>query len=304
MGTELNKRQKYNCIIEEIDPMQKEELNNRIKNHGNLEPWLLTFVERFCQLANKKNLSKKDIFDKCQNPEFQLPQLKHQQIFSPSTLSTITNPESENIRLPSINNLITLSKFFDVSIDYLVGLSEFKNHIDDSQIRNSGLTPKIIEVSNLYSRILEQNKYLPVFPTETSSDSAEYYPCPDDNGFFPEYCYGNNVYSKEQIFEKMDKIIEEFPDFFSVTPKGEICEKKKEFNNIKPNKHIFETLELILTYNNGALINGLADYLFSSAEVKYPYSPAPDEAPKSDALLLLNIFIQLTTLRESKRATT
>lgn len=298
-------RTKYNCIIEEIDNAQIHELQEHINKSKNLEPWLLTFVKRFCILANRQNLSKKDVSEACLNNKLQKPHLKGTRDILPApTLSSITNPDSENIRLPNVNHLIVLSKFFDVSIDYLVGLSDMKKNDNVPINQKLGLTEKSIRILMLYNRILQLNKYSP-FPEcglPTKSDNSldiEDFPSYDSDGFFEKYYYNNQSFTKEKFVNEINSLFSDFSDIFSEQATLTLRERKEIFDNIKPEHNMHKTLELLLSHNNGNLLNLISQYLHFS-DTNNIIQPPPDYASQ-EALLLSKIQNELVRIHDSQK---
>lgn len=298
-GFFMSQRKKYNCIIEEIDNKQKKDLEIKIEKKDSLEPWLLTFIERFSSLANEKSLSKKAISDECQKSEIQNPQLKGSKDVLPQpTLSSITNPDSDNVRLPNINHLIVLSKFFNVSIDYLVGLSDTKNVNLLPVLESLGLSENSINLLKFYHTMISFPNYSP-FPESgliTDDDGCldvEKLPQIDSDGFYDKYYIGDKSYSKKDYKHAITSIMEEYPDFFLFPLSHNIKENRKRFEALIPYTNFYSTIDILLSYENGLLLNLLSKYLFSVSEY--------DNSEYSDAVLLSQIHTCIVRMHDSLR---
>ncbi|EGT2198689.1 TPA: XRE family transcriptional regulator [Clostridioides difficile] len=79
---------------------------------------MATFGERFKQLREEKKLTQDELVSKFNKVYFTS--------FNKSTISQYEN----NKRKPEINVLENWADFFDVSIDYLLGRTLVRNHID------------------------------------------------------------------------------------------------------------------------------------------------------------------------------
>ena len=293
----MSSRKKYNCIIEEIDNMQIADLKSKIDDKDSLEPWLLTFIKRFSSLANERALSKKAISDACQESSLQSPQLKgNKDILPQPTLSSITNPDSDNVRLPNVNHLIVLSKFFGVSIDYLVGLSSTRD-VNMLPILNSfGLSECSIDRLKLYKKLFDFPKFSPfpksgiIFDNSGNMD-IENLPQSDADGFYDKYYVGNKCFSKEEYKQVLLSFMEDFPEYFKLPFSSNIALNRERFYKMLPDSFFFSTIDSALSYENGLLINLLSQYLFSCS--------SSDDPASSDALLLSKITSCLVRLHDS-----
>lgn len=106
----------------------------------------MTFGERFKQLRLEKGLKQQELIE-----EFNKA---YGYNFSKSSISQYEN----NKKKPEINALISFASYFDVSIDFLLGISENKNHtiipIKDNQYEIV-LAKEHFEISKLMGKIYE-----------------------------------------------------------------------------------------------------------------------------------------------------
>lgn len=263
----------YSKEIGELDPYEKNELRRKVHHSPNLDPWLIHFIERFHQLA--EGTSKKSISKMCkQNSTL----LNNRRDLPTSTLSDITNPKSDKLRAPSINNLISLSEYFGVSIDYLVGKTDCIHPEYEKIHQFSGLSDEAIDCLILKKRLfnkpictrvcdslpLDEDGLLDVSrlsqtPNEPSKNSLYQY---EKNGNIKEV-------EQEKIILAINKLIEKFPAIIPSdreikcedSPKI-IEEKINEFETYCPNEYYFQALNKLITYKNGYLINLLGNYLY------------------------------------------
>ena len=331
MKIKLNKpKKKYNCIVEEIDPKQISVLKAKIQEASNLEPWILTFVKRFHELANNKGYSKKDISDYCEKESVQKPQLKPKGDALPtSTLSAITNPESDNIRIPNINNLIMLAKCFNVSIDYLVGMTNCEHPQYEEFHQITGLSDSAITSLKLKKTFSDIPPYS-LFPNSSLSlDNSgnldvEALPNIDESGLSNKYYLGDKVIQQESIISKINDTMRDFPEVFdsqciidkSTDAPELIKQKVKNLNDHCPDEHFSDTLNTLITYKDGFLINLISKYLFLevsdtniSSSVISPYnlfiaSNRHTDAISQEAILLSEIQVELTRMHDRRKATT
>ena len=252
-------------------------------------------MERFSSLANGKSLSKKEISDECQKAHYPNNLLDTDKDILPQpTLSAITNPESDNIRLPNVNHLIALSIFFDVSIDYLVGLSNTKDVDFNSIMMSCGITENSINLLRLYRRWYELSKYS-LFPAsgyikdKNGGIDVGHLPEPDKDGFYERYYIGNEEKPKETVIDEVKSLFEQYQAIIANIPAAyriEMTENK--LTSHIPKSHFFTTIEILLSYKNGMLLNLLSEYLFDA-----------NDHENSDAILLSQISACIIRIHDS-----
>lgn len=275
----------FDSPIDKLDPEQLKELHKRVQNSSKHEPWLYHFIERFHNLANNYGFNKKIISKKCDNTETLNPLMKSYDSIPPSTLTEITNPESKNLRLPNVSNLIALSECFNVSIDYLVGKTKCK-HPEYEKIQDAtGLYDETIQALKLKKILLDKPTYtrrhgtLPLI--ENGELAVEKLPASDSIDEIRK-CFGNPIYqyktnglskekSEDEIIKEINDIIEQFPDIFDIENErifeydnNSVIEQKiSNFRAHSPNEQFFDALDKLITYKDGLIINLLANYLYT-----------------------------------------
>lgn len=304
-----NTNKKYDCTLEALESTQLQTLNNRINNFHQFHPWLGIFVERFYKLAHEKNLSKAKIIQLSSSLNTHNQLLDSSFSLSKSTLSENTNFESKQFRAPNIDTLIALSECFGTSIDYLVGKTNCY-HPEYCEIHETtGLSDEAIISLKSKQSLLNLPRVTP-FPnnllpfTASGAIDIEQLPQIHESGLFTTYYRNKKSHSHDDLISDINNTMRNFPEYFDkkytinldADLPNVIAEKLEYFEKNIPNIYFFETLNLLLTYENGYLITLISQYIFGKkASVSfsvYPYSQKAKPTSKDNILKIIQTKLE------------
>ena len=122
--------------IEGLDDIDKEKIQSM-----NV-PWQRFFLTRFYKRLQEQNLSKKEICDAANSNPNPLITAGYQ--LNKSTLSQYTNLKKEQLNLPSVDALLSISTVLNVSMDYLLGIELSEQHDITDVHQATGLSSNAI----------------------------------------------------------------------------------------------------------------------------------------------------------------
>lgn len=259
------------------DQMDKSEVSSLEKSLYPEMKWLAKFVHRVRNVACEKEVSQIQICEKYN--------------ISKSRLSASIN--KVNPQIPSSDVVRAFAQELNISADYLLGL---RDCIDPANVRVSkelGLTDASIDLLKLKKQVSELPKLIP----SSDQEDAFNYPQVIYNGLFSQYEGDGIRLSSKDVIARINEVMKTNPKFFSQSDyldgsityeancestkdKIEIeVEKLKRFNDLCPCYKYFETLNFLISYKNGILIDLLAEILFKR---KYDYEIAIDDCSSNN----------------------
>ena len=99
----------------------------------------------------------------------------------------------------------------------------------------------------------------------------------------------NALIISKAVKEAVDNALMKHPDYSNnklIKPNTQA-----EYRALIPDKHFFQTIELLLAYDNANLLNLISEYLFSD--------PNHEDADQNDAVLLSQIHTCLVRMHDS-----
>jgi transcriptional regulator with XRE-family HTH domain len=316
----LKKRSKYTCELTKLGEEELIKLKDKCQS-GIIPLWFAKFVERFYLIASKSTYSKREICEKTVNVS-NLLSINYK--LSQTMLSENTNIESAKFRVPNIDTLIALASVFNVSTDYLLGISDNVHPQYDEISRTTGLSDEAISSLKFKEKIrkmptytIYQNDSLPITPDGTID--MEKLPQVGSDGLFNQYFSKKGVTTNKEIIGLINSIIIDSPEIFTEPfqisaeeSTEDMRTKIRNFNSHCPNHNYLETLNLLITYKDGYLINLLSEYLFSQDDFEITanaplYTNPFENSAKShtldsnDAISFVELQTELIKLKQEKQ---